>query len=81
MTIEDVALAEIRDNARNVHQAHTHHEDFIVKAYKAGASMAAIAAATTIDGNGVGQFTEEGVRQLLLRRGVPIRARGRPAAR
>lgn len=77
MTIE-VALAEVRDSAWHIHGAAERHEDRIIAAYKAGASMKDIAAATTIDGNGVGQYTEEGIRQLLLRHGVPLRPRGRP---
>lgn len=76
----DVALAEVRDTARNIHDATARHEDRIVAAYRAGASMKAIAEATVIDGNGVGQYTEEGVRQLLLRYGIEIRPRGRPAS-
>lgn len=80
MTIE-VALAEVRDTARNVHDAAARHEERIIHAYKAGASMRDIAAATAINGNGVGQFTEEGVRQLLIRHGVKLRPRGRPASR
>lgn len=77
----DEALAHVRKHAQQVHDAAAQHEDGIVAAYRAGASIAAIRAATVIPGNGVGQYTEEGVRQLLLRRGVTLRPRGRPATR
>jgi len=65
--------------ARKVNDATRAHEDAIIDAYKTGDSMATIAASTIIDGNGAGQFTEEGVRKLLIRRGVKLRPRGRPA--
>jgi hypothetical protein len=71
-------LRQVATSAQQAHHAIQDHEQRIVVAYEAGASMADISAATTIPGNGTGQYTEEGVRQLLIRRGVKLRGRGRP---
>lgn len=77
----DQALAAVRQNAQRVTDASRQHEDGIVAAYEAGASINAIRAATVIPDDGVGQYTYEGIRQLLLRREVKLRPRGRPATR
>lgn len=72
-------LHDVAACACKMNDVHAVTEDCVVAAYTAGASIAAIAEATTIDGNGVGQYTYEGVRQILLRRSVTLRPRGRPA--
>lgn len=77
MAIEE-HLHQVTTTAHGVHDAAEEHERAIVAAYEAGASMADISAASIIDGNGTGQYTEEGVRRLLQRRGVSLRPRGRP---
>jgi hypothetical protein len=72
------SLDTVANNARRIHDLAATTEQGILDAYEAGASLEAIAAATTINGNGIGQYTLEGVRKVLLRHGIPMRRRGRP---
>lgn len=56
--------------AADAARAIANRDRVIIDAYNDGASLAAIAAESGL--------TEEGVRKLLQRNGVPLRPRGRP---